>query len=369
MPRFNKGDRVRVSLASHSPYRGQTGMVDDSPSSYSHPSTGSNSFWYMVRFDYKGLHPAARFVEDDLEAVTDEIAQDETSTDVRKTGGQIAQISNGKKYFLIASVTVLVLAGALIGFNNLGSRNSSTPPPDFSSADENPPLLTGGSSNETMKLAFAAELGEATAGTAFAIQPVVNIVDNNGNIMTTSSAPVTLTVTNNKVTLYGPTTVNAVNGVATFSELSIRFAGINYSLTAISPGLTSSISNTFSVEPGEGVKLAFVGAPAASGLASRFSASVAVLDTYGNIDTNSTVEVSLSIALGTGSPEAVLSGTATQEARDGVASFNYLSVNPENDDYQLIASSPGLTSGMSASFNVAQLTAEQEQQQKQATGQ
>jgi len=71
MPKFKKGDRVKVVFSSHSPYRGQIGVVDDEPSKYSSPPKRSSGFWYMVRFEWKGLHPAARFMEEDLEAVAD----------------------------------------------------------------------------------------------------------------------------------------------------------------------------------------------------------------------------------------------------------------------------------------------------------
>jgi len=69
MAKFKKGDRVKVSLNSHSPYRGQIGVVDDSPSRYASAPKRSSGFWYMVRFEWKGLHPAARFVEEELEPV------------------------------------------------------------------------------------------------------------------------------------------------------------------------------------------------------------------------------------------------------------------------------------------------------------
>jgi len=64
MPKSNKGDTVRVRLDSDSPYRGRSGVVDDQPARY------SGGFWYMVRFELKGLRAVARFVEEDLEAVS-----------------------------------------------------------------------------------------------------------------------------------------------------------------------------------------------------------------------------------------------------------------------------------------------------------
>ncbi|PKF49895.1 hypothetical protein AT251_15440 [Enterovibrio nigricans] len=73
-------------------------------------------------------------------------------------------------------------------------------------------------------------------------QPVVNLVDNSGNIVS-SNAAVTVSASGGG-TLSGTTTVNAQNGVATFSDLS--FSGTvsqNYALSFASTGLTSATSN------------------------------------------------------------------------------------------------------------------------------
>jgi hypothetical protein len=363
MPKFNKGDRVRVRLTSHSLYRGQIGVVDDNPSS----STGSRALWYSVRFKYKGLHPAVRLTEEDLEAVTGEITSEETSPEVkitrrsrRESGNQVARVSSRRKYYFITLAAVVVLAGILIGFILTGGNDESTAPTEFSSGQTSP-VLTGGSSNQTMKLEFAAELVEATAGLDFPVQPVVKIVDANGDVVTTSTAPVSLAVTNNRAELYGTTTVNAVNGVATFTDLTIIYTGTNYSLSAISPGMTSSLSNPFDVAPGEGVSLDYISEPYYSGLPSHFSVRVVVRDEYGNIDNNSTAEVTVSIAEGSGTPGAVLSGTTTKKAENGLVSFTYLSIVPEDSSYKLTATSPGLVSTTSSSFNVEKLTENQEE--------
>lgn len=69
MAKFKKGDRVRVISGSHSPYRGTIGVVDANPTNYASKEKRSSGFWYMVRFDWRGLHPAARFMEEELEAV------------------------------------------------------------------------------------------------------------------------------------------------------------------------------------------------------------------------------------------------------------------------------------------------------------
>lgn len=62
MPKFNKGDRVKVRLDNGSPYRGRTGVVSENLAADSYGA------WYMVKFDSKGFSPSYRFVEKDLEA-------------------------------------------------------------------------------------------------------------------------------------------------------------------------------------------------------------------------------------------------------------------------------------------------------------
>ena len=358
MSRFNKSDRVTVSQTSHSPYRGQTGVVDDI-----HPSSGSGDTWYTVRFDYKGLHPAARFMEEELEDAAGETPREATPSATKlarwslgDSGNQVAQVSSRKKYYLSALVVVLALAGILAAVLTMGRNDTTTTPAEFSSSPADIPSTAAGSSNQTARLAFATELVESVAGSAFPVQPAVKIVDKDGNIMTGSTAPVTLAVTNNRATLYGTTTVNAVNGIAAFTDLTIGLAGYNYSLTAISPGLTSSLSNSFNVGPGEGYFLDFAVEPVSSGLDKRFSVKVVVRDAYGNLATGSEAEVTLSITPGTGPEGAVLSGTTTQRAEKGIATFNYLALSPDKSNYKLTASSPGLEPDTSYSFNAEKVS-------------
>ncbi len=68
MPKYKKGDKVKVSLQSHSPYRGYTGVVDQNPEKYFPVPKKASGYWYLVRFEKSGLHPAARFLEEELEA-------------------------------------------------------------------------------------------------------------------------------------------------------------------------------------------------------------------------------------------------------------------------------------------------------------
>jgi hypothetical protein len=72
-------------------------------------------------------------------------------------------------------------------------------------------------------------------------------VDNTGTVRTTATNSVTMTIANNPggATLSGATTVNAVNGIATFSGLKLNKGGAGYTLVASSAGLMPDTSNAF----------------------------------------------------------------------------------------------------------------------------
>lgn len=79
----------------------------------------------------------------------------------------------------------------------------------------------------------------------------VQVEDANNHVVTTSSAQVTLAIGTNAGPggkLSGTTTVNAVNGIATFKDLSIDKPGVGYTLVASSAGLTGATSNLFNID-------------------------------------------------------------------------------------------------------------------------
>ncbi|MCX6872543.1 MAG: DUF642 domain-containing protein [Verrucomicrobia bacterium] len=96
---------------------------------------------------------------------------------------------------------------------------------------------------------------DAQPGEVWATQPTVKVLDASGNIAD-SSASITLEITNltpasgGPGTLIGTKTVTAVNGVATFSGLSIDTAGVGYRLTATSTDLTPADSALFTISSG-----------------------------------------------------------------------------------------------------------------------
>lgn len=92
------------------------------------------------------------------------------------------------------------------------------------------------SAGPPVKLTFTAQPTSGTAAQAFPIQPVVAITDSGGNVATTSSATITLSLTSytsgGALTCTSGLSRTTVSGVATFSGCSINAAGTNYVITA-----------------------------------------------------------------------------------------------------------------------------------------
>lgn len=95
---------------------------------------------------------------------------------------------------------------------------------------------------------------------AFSVQPrnafvagaptvLIAVQDASGNTVQSATTSITVAIGTNRSggTLSGTTTVSAVNGVATFGDLSIDKAGTGYRFIASAAGLTGATSNAFDV--------------------------------------------------------------------------------------------------------------------------
>jgi hypothetical protein len=96
------------------------------------------------------------------------------------------------------------------------------------------------------RLVFSTQPTNTVAGSLFSRAPAVTVVDSNGDRITSATNPITLSLSSASA-LSGPTTVTAVQGVASFPHLSVTMAGNGFTLVASSPGLVSSTSAAFSV--------------------------------------------------------------------------------------------------------------------------
>ena len=137
------------------------------------------------------------------------------------------------------------------------------------------------------QLAFTVQPSTAVAGASIAPPVQVEIRDALGNLVTGSTASVTVTIGNNPPgtgVLSGTTTLNAVAGVATFPNLSINRDGVGYTLTAASGVLTGATSTAFNVNPGAATAVAITTMPTSgtNGVALTPAAVVRLVDGLGN---------------------------------------------------------------------------------------
>ncbi|HUL48412.1 MAG TPA: hypothetical protein VLT79_00205, partial [Gemmatimonadales bacterium] len=185
----------------------------------------------------------------------------------------------------------------------------------------------------------------AIAGAANSPAMQVAVQDAQGNIVTTATTSITLALGTNPAsgTLSGTMTVAAVNGVATFSTLSLNLAGTGYTLTASATGLTAATSSAFNITAGPAAKLVFTVQPGnvAAGAAITPAVQVTVQDAQGNTVTTATTGIT--VAIGTNPASGTLAGTKTVAAASGVATFSTLSLNAAGTGYTLTASATGLT--------------------------
>ncbi len=163
----------------------------------------------------------------------------------------------------------------------------------------------------------------AVAGVAFTQQPVINVLDSFGNLVTDSSAVITATRNTGIGVLKGlanPVTATAVNGVATFSGVNYEVAEI-ITIDFTSDGLTLATSGSINVSPNIPATVTFTQQPATAGGDTvdnilSIQPIVNVIDAYGN--NVAATDVTLSKASGGG----VLRGTVTKATIGGTATFN-----------------------------------------------
>ena len=203
------------------------------------------------------------------------------------------------------------------------------------------------------KLGFIQAPVNTSAGTTIAPAVRVAVQDGAGNTVTSATNAITVAIGTNPGggSLSGTASVSAVNGVATFSNLSIDRTGSGYTLTAAADGLTGATSPGFDILPGNANRLVFIVGPTARVIGEPFSPAleVQVQDAGGNTVLLATNPITL-----TSSVTGTLSGTAVATPVLGTATFSNLAITKAGTDYTLTAFSSGVTSKTSDAFDVAQ---------------
>jgi hypothetical protein len=282
-------------------------------------------------------------------------AQDGLGNPVPLSGSVTVSINTGPAGAALTGTATVAAAGGVATFSNVildktGTytlRAQATGLADAISASFD---VTTGLSRQAV---FATQPSDVTAGGSITPPVVVEVRDLQGNVDATFSGLVTIAIGINAGggTLSGGS-VNAVAGVATFANLIIDKSGIGYTLRASATGVTTGVSNPFTVTAGAAARLAFLIPPTQVGVGAVITppVEVGIEDALGNLVTTATNSVDLRI--GFNPSNGSLGGTTTLNAASGVATFSDLTVDQPGTGYTLVAGSGSLTAPTSPAFNV-----------------
>jgi hypothetical protein len=189
-------------------------------------------------------------------------------------------------------------------------------------------------------LAITTEPEGAPSGSVLGTQPVIRIIDAGGNTVTTSTANVVVSIASGTGTLSGTTTVAAVSGVATFTNLVITGTAGFYTLTFGADGLTA-VTATLIVIEGPAAKVVINRDSAGTQRRTAFTTQpqITIQDAANNRVTQSEVVVTATVSAG-----GTLVGTTTATAFAGIATFVGLGVDGNiGTTYTITYTAEGLT--------------------------
>jgi hypothetical protein len=195
--------------------------------------------------------------------------------------------------------------------------------------------------------------GSAEVAVPFDRQPVLQLLDLSGNIVTQAGVAVTASIETGGGTLEGTVTVSTdANGVATFTDLSLIGLIGDRTLSFAGVGIAPVVSNRINLKAGVATQLSITTQPssvAASGV--RFSQQpvVQVLDAGGNNVKQDKVSVTASIATG----EGVLGGDLVVNTdKNGAAKFKNLMITGAAGDRTLMFTAEGFAAVTSETVTV-----------------
>ena len=208
------------------------------------------------------------------------------------------------------------------------------------------------------RLVFTVTPTGGASGAVWATQADVQIQDETGAVVTTSTATIALAIGTNPGggTLSGCSSLTAVAGVVNVAGCKIDNAGTGYTLVASSGSLISGTSGPFNITAGSAAKLGFSTQPARGTPGGSFAGQpvVEIQDAAGNrVIGDSTTNVTLAISTNPASGTLTCSGGLAKQAASGLATFSGCSINNVGVGYQITATAGGLTSAVSSLFDVA----------------
>jgi hypothetical protein len=260
----------------------------------------------------------ATFTGLNLQEIGDKVitaTKSDTSTQVNGSG----TLTNNSNQFTISP-------GAVSPVTSTIAISPSVPP--------NSALVANGTSSYTVTITLKDQYGNPVIGTKPTFASSVS-----GDTLSQPTA-----VTDAAGQSSGSISSTTADEIAPFRTLSIA-----------SPSGLTAVSTNAPFVPGVPTKLAFVQQPvnSPSGLLGVSQVQIAVQDAQGNIintGTGSNASITLSIASNVNG--AVLSGTLSAAAVNGVATFSDLGIDKTQTGYRLLASAGTYTPAYSNSFNV-----------------
>lgn len=202
-------------------------------------------------------------------------------------------------------------------------------------------------------LAFTQGPAGAVAGAPLAPAPIVQVRDAYGNLVA-SSAPVTVWIQlgPSGATLSGTLTRVAVEGVATFDDLSVDKAGVPYTLAASSGFFPAAFGEAFTAVASAPHRAIFTGQPgdAVAGVPFSPPLQALLLDRFDNPSLAATT--ALSLALAANPAAGTLLGERTVAAVGGVATFPGVSIDRPGSPYALYVGADGLVGDTTIGFRV-----------------
>lgn len=181
----------------------------------------------------------------------------------------------------------------------------------------------------------------------------VSVEDAYGNVVPGAGNPVTLSLLGGPAgsSLGGMTTVAASGGVATFTSLTVDQVGTPFQIQASSPGLASATTADLSVTPASPAQLVITLQPPTSVTAgSGFGLGVSIEDAYGNLVTGYGGD--LIVSLRGGPAGSSLSGTTSEPASLGTATFSGLTLDRAGSGDVLEVAADGLSGASTAPIRV-----------------
>jgi hypothetical protein len=191
----------------------------------------------------------------------------------------------------------------------------------------------------------------ARSGIAFTAQPVVQILDAYGNLVSTGGQSTqTVTLTSTGSTISGTAAISASAGIATFSNIALE--GLIGSKTISAEILTPSsfsTSGAVSLSFGDAAQLTLERAAAGAANRSAFTTQpqVALRDSAGNLVTGTAATI-----VYTASPNAALTlASAAVSTSNGIATFAFSSIRGTIGSYTISYSVSGASASSIASVS------------------